>query len=257
MNPSNNIVGNCKLCGEKQQLTFEHIPPRVAFNKTTIYYSIPSEEYFTAENLLNIKPKGNVIQGGVGLYCLCKDCNSFLGQNYVRPYSDFVNVGMNLLYKYEFDSILFNLKKQNPLRILKQVTSMFISISEPIFKEHHPEIIDFVRMPEKVDLPDKYRFFMYLNNEGDYRKLAFPTITNKHGAIGELAFPPFGFVLSIDVGLRFNIDYDNAFSQLTEITTFKNFEDNRNNEFDIFLNKLPTHLQIPLDYRDINEIPTK
>lgn len=247
MKPKEEVIGFCKLCGEKKKLTFEHIPPRVAFNKTTKYYSIPSDEYYSSKNLLKLKPKGNVIQGGVGLHCLCKDCNSFLGQNYVRPYSDFVNIGMSLLFKFEFDTIFFKAKNQNPLRVLKQVASMFISISEPIFKEKCPEIIDFVRKPEKIDLSEKYRFFIYLNNEGNYRKFGFPTITNQHGVICELAYPPFGFVLSIDSNIEFR--------QLTEITNFKNFNDNRNNEFDILINKLPTHIQIPLDFRKKDQIP--
>jgi hypothetical protein len=250
------VIGFCKLCGEKKKLTFEHIPPRVAFNKTTRYFSIPSDEYYITDNLLKLKPKGNIIQGGVGSYCLCKDCNSFLGQNYVRSYVDFVNIGMNLLYKYEFNTVLFKAKNQNPLRVLKQVASMFISISEPTFKETCPEIFDFVRKPEKIDLPEKYRFFMYLNNEGNYRKFGFPTITNQHGAICELAYPPFGFVLNIDIGLALSTKSKNGFRQLTEITHFNNFTDSRDNEFEILLNKLPTHIQIPLDFRNINEMPT-
>ncbi len=254
MNTKNNNIGVCKLCGEKGKLTFEHIPPRAAYNKITKYYLISSEEYYSSEDLLNLKPKGKVIQGGVGSYCLCKSCNSFLGQNYVRPYSDFVNIGMDLLNKYELNTYIFKVEKLNPLRILKQIASMFISISEPTFKEQCPEIIDFVKNPEKTYLPDKYHFFMYLNNEGDYRKFAFPTFTNVHGAIGELAYPPFGFVFCDTKGLEFNQDYKNAFSELTEITDFKKFNDNRDNAFEITINKHPTHIQIPLDYRDINDI---
>lgn len=256
MKLSKKNIGFCKLCGEESQLTFEHIPPRVAFNKTTRYYSIPLEDYYTSENLLKFKPKGNVIQGGVGLYCLCKECNSFLGRHYVRAYSDFVNVGMNLVSRYQFDKILITVRNLNPLRILKQIASMFISISSSNIHVQCPEIIDFVRQPEKNELSEKYRFFMYLNNDGDYRKIAFPTITNQHGAISELAFPPFGFVLSVDIGLKLGIDSDFAFRQLTEITSFKNYKDNRENEFDILLNLLPTHFQLPLDYRDRNQIQT-
>ena len=241
-------IGICKLCGEKKKLTFEHIPPRVAYNKTTTYYSIPQDEYYSSKNLLKFKPKGKILQGGVGLYCLCKECNSFLGQNYVRPYSDFVNIGMDLTYKYDFDFVVFKAKNQNPLRVLKQIASMFISISEPIFAKECPEAIEFVKNPETDKLPEKYRFYMYLNDEGQFRKFGFPTIHNKYGIVSELAYPPFGYVL--------NIDNTNSFNQLTEITNFKNFSDNRTHEFDILLNKLPTHLHIPLDYRDINEIPT-
>lgn len=37
------IVGKCKLCGLEKELTFEHVPPKGAFNDT------PSKRYFQAE----------------------------------------------------------------------------------------------------------------------------------------------------------------------------------------------------------------
>jgi hypothetical protein len=155
---------------------------------------------------------------------------------------------MDLNFKYDFKSIYFTAKNQNPLRILKQIASMFISISEPIFTEKCPEILDFVVNPDKSDLPERYRFYLFMNDGGQFRKFGFPTITNIHGAVCELVYPPYGYVL--------NIDNKNGINLLTEITSFKNFSDNRNHMFDIILNKLPTHLHIPLDYREKDEIPT-
>lgn len=37
------IVGKCKLCGLEKELTFEHVPPKGAFNDT------PSKRYSQAE----------------------------------------------------------------------------------------------------------------------------------------------------------------------------------------------------------------
>jgi len=241
-------IGICKICGENKKLSFEHIPPRVAYNKTTEYYSFPQDEYYKTPNLLDFKPNGKKIQGGLGFYCLCDECNNFLGQNYVRPFSDFVNIGMHLVQRYDFDLIHFKARKMNPLRILKQIASMFISISDPIFIQKCPEILDFVLDPDQQVLPEKYRFYLYMTNEGQFRKFGFPTITNIHGVFCELAYSPFGYVLSID--------NKNEINNLTEITNFKNFSDNRTHEFGILLNKFPTHLHIPLDFRKINEIPT-
>ena len=248
MNRKREEIGICKICGEKKKLTFEHIPPKVAFNKTTKYYSFTQDEYYKNKNLLKFKPKGKVLQGGLGFYCLCKDCNSFLGKNYVRPFSDFVNIGMHLNRSYDFDVIHFKALNQNPLRILKQITSMFICISDTIFTQQCPELLDFVRNPNKTDLPEKYRFYLYLNDTGQFRKFSYPTITNIHGILCELTYPPFGYVL--------NIDNKNGIEHLTDITNFKKFSDERTHEFDILLNKFPTHLYIPLDFRKKENIPT-
>lgn len=240
-------VGICKLCGKRKKLSFEHIPPKVAFNKTTKYYSFSQDEYYKSRDLLTFKPKGKVLQGGMGLHCLCKECNSFLGQNYVRPFSDFANIGMHLNYKYDFDFIQITAKNQNPLRVLKQITSMFICISDPTLTEEYPELLEFVLNPDKQELPEKYRFYLYLTKEnGQYRKFGFPTIISTHGIICELAFPPFGYVL--------NIDNENTIPYLTDVTNFKKYNDSRNHEFDITLLRLPTHLHIPLDFRTIKEI---
>jgi hypothetical protein len=240
-------IGICKLCGKKKKLSFEHIPPRVAFNKTTKYYSFSQDEYYKSSNLLNFKPKGKVFQGGLGLYCLCKECNSFLGQNYVRPFSDFINIGMHLNYKYDFDVIQITAMNQNPLRILKQIASMFISISDPTFTEEYPEILEFVLDPEKQELSEKHRFYLYMTKEdSQFRKFGYPTIINTHGIICELTYPPFGYVL--------NVDSENSIPYLTDITNFKKYNDNRAHQFDITMVKLPTYLHIPLDYRNRNEI---
>nr|WP_319571018.1 hypothetical protein [uncultured Draconibacterium sp.] len=241
-------IGICKLCGEKKKLSFEHIPPKVAFNKTTRYYSFPSDEYYKSTNLLEFKPKGKIYQGGLGSYCLCKSCNSFLGQNYVRPFSDFVNIGMDINSKYDFTVVPFTAKNQKPLRILKQIASMFIAISDPILTKEYPDFLNFVLKPERQKLSDNFRFYLYLTNEGQYRQFGFPTMTNIHGFICELAYSPYGYVL--------NINNPNILPELTEITNFKNFSDERTHEFNILLNRLPTHLHMPLDFREIDEIPT-
>lgn len=88
------IKGLCKICKEIKELNFEHFPPSSAFNNNTKYYSISQEDFFKdskANSLLNFKPKGKQFQGGLGDYCLCHDCNNFLGSAYVREYKKMGN----------------------------------------------------------------------------------------------------------------------------------------------------------------------
>lgn len=237
--------GICRICKENKDLSFEHIPPKVAYNKNTKYYSIPHIEILTSENILEFKPKGKLNQGGLGYYSLCQECNSFLGRTYVPAYSVLVNIGMDILSKYNVNFIHFTAENQFPLKILKQVLSMFICINEPWYTETYPEILNFVKNPNETNLPEKYKIYTYLNNEGQIRNWGW-TMTNIHGVICELTFPPFGFVLQID--------NKNPITKMTEITQFKNYDldEQKNIEFTLF--RHPTHLPIPLDYRSLKEI---
>jgi len=237
--------GICRLCKKHTKLSFEHIPPRVAFNKNTRFYSISQEEFIKSENFLEYKPKGIVQQGGLGYYTLCKECNSFLGASYVKSFAKWANLGMSLNLKYNCDFYEITALNQNPIRILKQIISMFICMNEPWFTEEYPELLDFIKNPDQKELPAKYKIYNYLNNEGEIRNYKW-AYTNTYGAVCELAFPPFGYVL--------NIDNPNEISHLTNITDFKNYPDSRDNNFKITLLKHPTYLPIPLDYRGKAEI---
>lgn len=235
--------GICKLCKEHKKLTFEHFPPRSAFNKNTRYSWISTEEYLT-RNPLDRKHKGIVRQGGVGRYCLCRECNTFLGINYVRSYQDWAESCMYVCQKMkEKEYIEVTFMEVNPLRILKQIISIFININTLHFTNKHPELLEFVRNPLCAELPRKYKVYAYLNIEGNLRQFAY-TYTNKVATIVEFAFPPIGFVLNID-----NPSLLGPNERVTEITEFKNFTDSKYNQFSIGLFKNPTYSPIFLDYR--------
>jgi len=238
-------LGTCRICKKVKKLTLEHVPPRVAFNKHTRYYSIPFEELANSENPLEHNPKGKVQQGGHGYYSLCDVCNSFLNKNYVRPYANWTNIGMSLILEYNFDYIHFFAEKQNPIRVLKQIVSMFISMNETWFTNQYPELLEFVRNPEYKLLTNKYRLYCYLNNEGQMRTLRW-NYTNTHGIICEFAFRPFGYVL--------NIEETETIDNLTDISYFNDFVDDRNHKLELGIFKHPTYLPIPLDYRSKSEI---
>ncbi len=241
-------IGICRICKKEKQLTFEHIPPRVAFNKNTRYYSIPYNEFVKSPNFIEHKPKGIVHQGGIGYHTLCGTCNEFLNKHYVRSFSKWANIGMSLNSKFDFKYIEFTAMNQNPFRVLKQIISMFISMNEPWFTKEYVELLDFIKNPELKTLSYKYKVYHYLNNEGQIRNLSWAA-TNTHGIVCELTFPPFGYIL--------NINNSDEINHLTEISGWKNYTDERNHSFDIGLYKYPTYLPIPLDYRTKEEIEKK
>lgn len=243
-------IGKCKLCGQIKEMTFEHVPPRVAFNKTTKHKSITMDEYSKIESPLAFKPTGKTLQGGIGYYALCSDCNSFLGRNYVRSYENWVKSGFEVFTYGNSDYYKYITLNQTPLKILKQIISMFIVINDDWFIDEYPELVKFVNEPNSNLLPDKFKVFVYLNNEGQFRYCRHSTISSPEQGIlncSELTFPPFGYVMTFE--------YKGEITRMLNITDFKNLSPETTGSMSIGLHRLPTFLPFPpLDYRSNEEI---
>jgi hypothetical protein len=244
--------GQCKLCQQEKSLNFEHVPPRSAFNKSTRYISVPSEIYTSIDNPLSTPPKGKVRQGGTGYYAFCEECNNFLGLNYVKPYEHWAKIGLSVLKSTNKNSNYYEFIAKNiePQRILKQIISMFIAMNDNWYFKEYPELIDFVAKSATNYLPNRYRVFFYLHNEGQMRHRSHTVIsTPDYGILNctELSFPPFGYVLTFD--------FDGDIEILTEITTFKDHPAQKETELYIGALKHPTYIPLmPLDYRTKEEI---
>jgi hypothetical protein len=236
--------GICRICKKKAELSFEHIPPKVAFNKYTKFRSVPFLEYAQNSHKEDYKPTAKLQQGGIGEYCLCRNCNSFLGNNYVPDYFKMTQTAKAIFQKKDFSKAIFTTNEISPLRFLKQILSMFVCINKPDFTDEEPELLNFLKNPSENSLPDKFRVFMYLNHIGQIRNLT-SMYTNVYGLVNELTFPPLGFVLSIDSSNPF---------PLTEITHFKNISVDYRDEVNYGLFNLQTHLPFPIDYRTLEEI---
>ena len=244
-------IGKCKLCLETKELNFEHIPPSSAFNKDTKYYILDQNEYYQKAKeytFENLKPKSRKEQGGIGQFSFCFDCNRFLGSNYVRTYKKFAQIAMNIVQSNDKNvkAFEFDISDINLLKFLKQVTAIFIASNKYTFTESYPELLDFVQNKNSTELSYRFRFYMYLNSEGQNRN-GHIHFTNLYGTVCEFTFRPFGFVLSIV--------NPNRLMQLSEITNFKHYEKIKMVEkLPIILNKYPTYYPFPLDYRTEKEL---
>lgn len=245
------VFGRCRLCGEMKILSFEHIPPRCSFNKNTVYHVSSFIDTLGSDNPFDPKIKGKPKQGGTGNNSLCLDCNNFLGRTYVDSYNSWVKVGYSLLLSYKETPISFTIHNFEPLKVIKQIFSMFISMDDENCIERHRDLCEFVRNPNSNDLPEKYQVYFYLNNEGDTFYVPPSCYGNfKTGlsvVCSEIIFSPYGYVFTMN-----NI---NHLDNLINITTFKSYklEDKVNLIFQN-LHKLEKHLPIPLDYRTKEEI---
>jgi hypothetical protein len=244
-------IGICKLCLEEKDLTFEHVPPRSANNKSTTFVEISSDEYYTHAHeyaFFDKRPKARIQQGGVGGYFLCESCNNFLGTKYVKDFTSLSKQCSDALLTAppEAKGFEIELTGLNLYRVLKQITAIFICCNGEFFATEYPELIEFVRNEDQEYLPDRHRFYLYLNNEGQLRSGNW-TFMAELGVVCDFAFPPLGFVLSIDSQKQIDILY--------EITAFRKLKNVPITEKPtLYLNKLPTYYPFPLDFRTLDEL---
>jgi len=245
---SRNIEGICHLCGEEGKLSFEHVPPKAAFNnKRTIQVQL--------EDLIKLGPdefpKGPEKQGGVGDYTLCERCNSITGHWYGRYFVDLCYQGFELLSRTNGKPSLYYLYYIFPLPVIKQIMAMFFSVTHPGFSDANKELVSFVLCKEKKYLPKKYRLYIYLNPKGQLRYhgiIAKANICNGETNIfSEITYPPFGYVLTIDS--------KPPDERLYDITHFTRYNYNDFKVMQLRLPVLPTHrAELPGDYRTEEEI---
>lgn len=237
--------GICKLCNKNGLLTFEHVPPRVTFNKQTRYKTINLLAYIQKCAPFEKEIKGKIKQGGVGYYSLCETCNNFLGRTYVKDFRNYVNSFIGFAKKKNLNHFDFIMHDFFALNVIKQIISMFFSLNDLNFSKQNRDLAAFILNPKSNILPREIRIFTYLNTEGKLRNLPVMlkgNLKNNTTVIGsELTFPPLGYVLTI------NFSGNLPFHQ--EITSFVNSKHNEKTSFDFNIYRLPTYLPIFLDYK--------
>lgn len=241
--------GICRVCGLEKDLSFEHVPPKMVSDPNRKIISVPIMEYAKIENPIKTPPKGKIAQGGIGYHALCRECNSFLGTNYVTPYAKWVTCGLMALSGSKSDTYQYVASEIEPLKILKQIVSMFLSMNNDWHIKSYPELAEFVKDPHSNNLPDKFKVYTYLNNEGQIRFFPFGImwLSGNMITLSEMTYPPFGYVLTMD--------HNQELNTFTNITHFKNFAFNDKADITISLKKLPTYLPLPpLDYSTKDEI---
>lgn len=236
--------GICALCGKPSKLTFEHIPPRGAFNNSParIYKNIdilnsPNSSIFDTTGLVY-----NNSQKGKGLYSLCPKCNNDTGTYYGNAYVDFANKCAILLNS---NSNPITVEKVYPLRILKQICSMFCSINGKL------SAVDNLR---KYVLDKNVQDFDYSNfRVGMYffkgvlvkynPVMEFLNIKNSEITIlSEIVAYPFGFKLFFSS----NPVHDNYSFDITYFSNYA-YDDEVNLTLPIIINKVQNIF--PNDYR--------
>lgn len=205
----NKHYGKCALCGGIGKLTFEHIPPKSAFNSRPVRpvsgldllaKKTINDEKRMPWDTMGLKYENQ--QQGMGRYSLCANCNNNTGAWYGDAYTYFANVAHAAISNYSSndpDGICF--EEIYPLRFIKQVLSMFCSSSGPD-NPSLDSIRDFVLDKEAVGLDkNKYKLCMYFTKTTVMRQTGYMVVTKSSRtgfetmALSEITAYPFGFIL--------------------------------------------------------------
>lgn len=212
---SKDKYGVCVLCQEATTLTFEHLPPRSAWNNARVqqYDVIPVD----GEGLVAVP--GRYQQRGAGGYLLCADCNNLCGRQYVRSYSDFAAVcalalrrisGLETLadqlsFPYFEGELGFPEDSEDyiyPGRVAKQAVAMLLCAAGPDMAAEQPELREYV-LNRSAPLPDGVQlgFCLLL---GDTARSGSMSTIDRSGEVFlgvEVSFSPLAWVLCLQGSL--------------------------------------------------------
>lgn len=240
--------GKCSLCGRECVLTFEHIPPRAAFNSNRAR-PVGGKEIFNEEVLKDENRMPWDIDGlryvnqqqGMGRYSLCKECNNNTGAWCGYAYVYFARV-INTVISKSYTSVggVISIKDVYPLRIIKQIASMFCSVNNP----NNPQLDDlrnFVLAKEKRGIDKSlYKICLYFTKSTLQKQSGMMVLLEENNgqfcsiALSEIVAYPFGVVLYFD-------PQDERKYPGVDITFFADFE------YDDFC-----ELQLPWDFNEMN-----
>jgi len=224
-------TGICCICGKQGPMSFEHVPPRAAFNKETVI------AYSWEKNSCNRKSKAKPIQGGIGAYTLCQQCNNDTGSWYGSEYVKWARTCHDIAKswrKFAISSSAVTLPYVRPSRFLKQIfTCCFSTLTGPgtnALAQRYPDLKKFVLERDYKELPEGFRFFMnlYLPPPGKaiFERLPgvgkLSIVKEKFGIARcqpvfffPITHPPFQLIMT-----KHGQDYPGA----TEITHFKDYD---------------------------------
>lgn len=190
------------------------------------------------------------------MYTLCQDCNnntgSWFGNDYVRFTHSICQAIVNSHPKHG-DIVSTNCTLY-PLRVLKQISSMFCSVNHNNDSDVVCSLRRFVKSKTSLDFPsDIARIGMYAfiggiqKNLGIFAVFRTSDTGNTTCLVSEIDHFPLGFVL------LFNPD-DNTNIPGIDITTFASYDYDQEANLQLTLPCYETNTLFPLDYRTQNDI---
>lgn len=154
---------------------------------------------------------------------------------------------MEILRRSSGRPTLVYLYRVYPLRVLKQVVTMFCSVNERR-ADRFPEVRKFVLNRHARPLPPHVRFFAYFHGGGNSRRAGLSALVRLGGgpthSFSEISFPPYGY----------GVDSPPPDRRLADISHFDQYRPDEYATKELRMAALPTHLALPGDYRTQREI---
>jgi hypothetical protein len=243
-------IGICHICGNSDELSFEHSPPKKAFNDSPLFYA-------EIESLINGEvenPRGKIQQRGAGAYTLCERCNNLSGKWYGGAFVEMAKQGMIYLQSARASGRVYLSFAIYPLRVIKQVVCMLMSANAPSFQRVQPELARFVLNRDAKHIPDHIRIYTCFTASDRSRSSGVSAIFSQSQSgsfnaytISEVTFPPFGFVATFECKIHDD--------RLVDITHFAdNFDYDDRHAAWLLLPVLPIFTYRPGDYRSRDEV---
>ena len=245
------VNGYCRICGSFGKLSFEHVPPKAAFNDRPISV-LKGLGIFEAGH---DPRRGRVQQKGAGEYTLCERCNNQTGHWYGQAYVEWACQGLQRLElaPVEPSQWVRYGYKIHPLRVIKQIICMFFSANAPRFRESHTYLEKFVLNHDLKGLPPRLQIFCFLLAGRMGRQAGVSgTIDVRTGTmriLSEIAFPPYGYVLCVGS--------PPPDERLLDITFFAESRFDEVRKFYLPIPVLPVNTAYPGDYRSAQEVASQ
>ena len=235
------VRGKCCICGKEATLSFEHIPPKSAFNKNSVNL------YDFWGYMLNNNSRYEQKQGGVGRHSLCQSCNNLTGEWYGAAYAEFADQGMK--YFKSTQEIMYIPFTIYPLRVFKQIVSCFASTNGNQWCENNPQIRKFLLDRYERNFPSEIDIKMYMQKEGRSKISGISgqmnVVTGERFMGSEWGFPPFSFIYVADK--EYSV-YD-SLNGLYSIRGFLEYEYDEVATIDILMPRKPCN-PTTLDFRE-------
>jgi len=242
------VYGVCHICGEYTKLSFEHVPPKAAFNSKPVVNANIEALIKKEKDLDNFS--GKTSQRSSGGYTLCEECNSLTGTWYGADYVEWIYQISRVLLLSKGEPSLYYLYRIFPLRVIKQIICMFFSANGEKFREAQQDLVRFVLNKEARYLEPHIRIYAFYSPSRRSRQSGVSGVlnfnTHSHKIISEIVFPPMGYVMSLN-----NIAPD---KRLFDITFFSEYQYNDWKELSLKMPRLPIYTYFPGDYRSRSEV---
>jgi hypothetical protein len=244
----NKHEGYCRLCGTFTKLTYEHNPPKSAFND--------SQQIFQTMQDLMSNRRNSKFRQGIGKYSLCEKCNNLTGAWYGTSFVSWTRQGFEWISKLEAGtkiSLPFHIQ---PLNVVKQVLVMALAMTSEHTLDYHYELRRFLLNKDTKYLPPKYLVHVYFNRNGEPRfasDMVISKVDNNSMSYveAEVALPPFGYCVTKSIKNTLSIAQNEG---LSDITWFSQFDYNIWTTVYLEIPLRETNEPFPLDYRTKEEV---